>query len=287
MQVVGCAPVSDAAPSESTSAAAATEPTSTSKYYYGLEQLELRRKDMEVRAALSNGLVNDWDTLERLWSHVLHTELRVDPQQHPLMMSEPVHTTQEIRDRTASVFFEQHGVPALFTSKSAVLTAFAAGRSTALVFKSGGGRTYAVPVQDGFALTPKIVTAPTTGFSVSAQLLQALNARGDALKPRTALVKQATSGGDQFVDLDFSSFTKSYRDFWMGELAHDIKASGCLRIGPDSTTGEDKVSHFAWPVDSSCLSVDLTMLQYIQANPRSTLRCSIVCQLRFAGLNVI
>ena len=236
-QVVGCAPVTDAGLA---AAADATAPRSTSKYYYGLEQLELRRKDMEIRSAMRDGLVSDWDALERLWSHVLHTELRVDPQQHPLMLSEPVHTTAEIRERSASVFFEKHGVPALFMSKSAVLTAFAAGRSTALVFKSGGGHTYAVPVHDGFALTPKLLSAPTTGGSVSAQLLEALNQRGDILKPRTAVVKQATSGGDQFVDLDISSFTRSYRDFWMGELAHDMKASGCLRVGPESSTGADK-----------------------------------------------
>ena len=107
-------------------------------------------------------------------------------------------------------------------------------------FKSGGGRTYAVPVQDGFAHAPKVLTAPTTGASVSAQLLEALKARGDVLKPRTGVVKQATSGGEQFVDLDISSFTSSYRNFWMGELAHDIKASGCVRLGPASGSDAEK-----------------------------------------------
>ena len=72
-QVVGRAPVlsGDAPVAEAAAAAAAAEPRSTSKYYLGLEQLELRRKDMEIRPALSNGLVSDWDSLERLWSHLL------------------------------------------------------------------------------------------------------------------------------------------------------------------------------------------------------------------------
>ncbi len=280
---MGCAPVTDASPaqvSESASAAAAAAPRSTTKYYFGLEQLELRRKDMEIRAAMGDGLVNDWDTLERLWAHVLHTELRVDPQQHPLMLSEPVHTTPEIRERTGSVFFEQHGVPALFMSKSAVLTAFAAGRSTALVFKSGGGRTYAVPVQDGFALAPKVLSAPTTGCSVSAQLLTALHNRGDTLMPRTAVVKQATSGGDKFVDLDIQSFTKSYRDFWMGELAHDMKASGCLRVGPDSSADEGKsvrqCGHLAGMVpylSTSQRTSELTACTTVCRRPQRYMRC--------------
>ena len=71
-QVVGRAPVlsGDAAVAEAAAAAAAAEPRSTSKYYLGLEQLELRRKDMEIRPALSNGLVSDWDSLERLWFEI-------------------------------------------------------------------------------------------------------------------------------------------------------------------------------------------------------------------------
>ena len=100
-QVVGRAPVlsGDAPVAEAAAAAAAAEPRSTSKYYLGLEQLELRRKDMEIRPALSNGLVSDWDSLERLWSHLLLSELRVDPQQHPVLLSEPVHNTREARER--------------------------------------------------------------------------------------------------------------------------------------------------------------------------------------------
>ena len=209
-------------------------PRSTSKYYLGLEQLELRRKDMEIRPALSNGLVSDWDSLERLWSHLLLSELRVDPQQHPVLLSEPVHNTREARERAATTMFETHSVPALFFSKNAVLTAFAAGRSTALVFKSGHGRTFAVPVHDGFALPAKALSSPVTGRTIATQLLEKLAARGDVLKPRTAVVKQPTSGGEEYIDLDISSFAPSYRDFWMGELAHDIKASGCVRFGPGS-----------------------------------------------------
>ena len=235
-QVVGRAPVlsGDAPVAEAAAAAAVAEPRSTSKYYLGLEQLELRRKDMEIRPALSNGLVSDWDSLERLWSHLLLSELRVDPQQHPVLLSEPVHNTREARERAATTMFETHSVPALFFSKNAVLTAFAAGRSTALVFKSGHGRTFAVPVHDGFALPAKALSSPVTGRTIATQLLEKLAARGDVLKPRTAVVKQPTSGGEEYIDLDISSFAPSYRDFWMGELAHDIKASGCVRFGPGS-----------------------------------------------------
>ena len=45
--------------------------------------------------------------------------------------------------------FEKYNVPAFFLVKNAVLSAFANGRSTALVVDSGSTHTSAVPVHDG------------------------------------------------------------------------------------------------------------------------------------------
>ena len=47
------------------------------------------------------------------------------------------------------LMFEKYNVPAFFLVKNAVLSAFANGRSTALVVDSGSTHTSAVPVHDG------------------------------------------------------------------------------------------------------------------------------------------
>ena len=50
------------------------------------------------------------------------------------------------------IMFEKYNVPAFFLCKNAVLAAFAAGRSTALILDSGYNQTTAIPVHDGYVL---------------------------------------------------------------------------------------------------------------------------------------
>ena len=57
------------------------------------QQLGLPRSGVELRPALVDGLISDWDAVERLWQHALVATLRVDPTQHPLLLSEPTHNT--------------------------------------------------------------------------------------------------------------------------------------------------------------------------------------------------
>lgn len=63
--------------------------------------------------------------------------------------------------------FEKYKVPAFFLSKTAVLSAFANGRQTALVFDSGASQTSAVPVFDGYVLQNSIVRIPQGSQFVS------------------------------------------------------------------------------------------------------------------------
>jgi hypothetical protein len=53
---------------------------------------------------------------------------------------------------TVQLLFEKFETPACFLASSAVLNAFAAGKTTALVLDMGGGLTTAVPVFEGYKL---------------------------------------------------------------------------------------------------------------------------------------
>uniref|UniRef100_A0A8C3AYV6 Actin-like 6A n=1 Tax=Cyclopterus lumpus TaxID=8103 RepID=A0A8C3AYV6_CYCLU len=76
------------------------------------------------------------------------------------------------------LMFEHYNIPAFFLCKSAVLSAFANGRSTSLVLDSGATHTTAIPVHDGYVLQQGIVKSPLAGDFMSMQcreLFQDLN----------------------------------------------------------------------------------------------------------------
>ncbi|KAG5463100.1 MAG: hypothetical protein BJ554DRAFT_1742, partial [Olpidium bornovanus] len=133
------------------------------KYAVGDGEVSLWRPDMEVVNPLKDGLGKRKFSFFFLASRErglilgqnssgnvgLLSRLRVDPREHPLFLTESSWNTREARERTAELAFETFGVPASFICRNAVLSAFAAGRSSALVLDCGGGTTSAVSVYDG------------------------------------------------------------------------------------------------------------------------------------------
>ena len=63
--------------------------------------------------------------------------LRVNFSDHPVLLSESAAVGKDCREQVTERMFEGCGAPAIFLAKSAVLSAFALGRQTALVLDIG------------------------------------------------------------------------------------------------------------------------------------------------------
>ncbi|CAG8782859.1 11571_t:CDS:2, partial [Racocetra persica] len=122
------------------------------KYIIGDAEVAAWRPNMEIRNPLVNGLVQDWDALEKIWDHALLKRLQVDPTEHPLFVTEAAWNTREIREKLTEIAFEKYQVLAFYVAKNPVLSAFATGRPTAVVLDCGASTTSCVPVVDGYVL---------------------------------------------------------------------------------------------------------------------------------------
>ncbi len=98
--------------------------------------------------------MTDWDALEQLWEYGLSNMLHVDVKEHPLLVADSTHSPSQEpeREKLTEILFETFQPPALYLGRSAVLSAFSAGRSTAVVVDLGAGGTTVTPVYDGFAV---------------------------------------------------------------------------------------------------------------------------------------
>uniref|UniRef100_A0A673J1G7 Actin-like protein 6A n=1 Tax=Sinocyclocheilus rhinocerous TaxID=307959 RepID=A0A673J1G7_9TELE len=81
------------------------------------------------------------------------------------------------------LMFEHYNIPAFFLCKSAVLSAFANGRSTGLVLDSGATHTTAIPVHDGYVLQQGIVKSPLAGDFMSMQCRELFQELGVEIVP--------------------------------------------------------------------------------------------------------
>ncbi|RUP45132.1 actin-domain-containing protein [Jimgerdemannia flammicorona] len=186
----------EAGPATVVSAPELSMPGKRRKYYVGDGQVNVWRSGMEIMNPLKDGLgglfrrfswrrfstitcyfrgepkVEDWEAVEQIWNYAFQTRLRVDTTEHPLLCTEPAWNVRENREKMAELAFEKYGFPAFYLAKDAVMTAFAAGRATALVLDSGGGMTSAVPVYDGYVLKKGILRQPLGGDFISEQIAE-------------------------------------------------------------------------------------------------------------------
>ena len=111
-----------------------------------------KRGALTLSYPIQHGIVQDWEDLERLWDHTFKDVLRIDPQDHPLLITEPPMMPTSQREEMVEMLFNKFNVPAVYMANEAALTMYATGRQTGCVLNSGHGSTYAVPVFEGYAM---------------------------------------------------------------------------------------------------------------------------------------
>jgi len=136
-----------------------------SDYFVGDKARELRGL-LRLRYPQSHGVVQDWEEMHAVWSH-MYQELQIAQDQHPVLLTEPPLNPKANRGKAAEIFFETFNVPALYVQVQAILSLYASGRTTGVVLDSGDGVTSAVPVYEGFTLPTSITRMDLGGRDVT------------------------------------------------------------------------------------------------------------------------
>lgn len=169
------------------------------KFFFGDDGVGVWRKEMEVGSFMVDGIVNDAEAAGQMLSYVLRSRMGVDPTEHPLMLTEPAWNTSSARETLTQLAFEGEGVPAMYFGSSGVLSAFAAGKPTALVLDVGYANSSTVPVVEGYALRAGTMRQPLASSLILAQLQHHFQTPNNtrtfplSLLPRQLIARRDTS----------------------------------------------------------------------------------------------
>ena len=130
---------------------------------------------LDFKYPIINGIVSDWEDMEKIWHHTFYNQLRVDPREvQGVVVTDQPKNPKKNRECMLTSMFETFEVQNMYVALQSVMPLYANGRSTGLVIESGYGATQSVPVLEGNSIPHAVMNANEISGSEITKYVQKL-----------------------------------------------------------------------------------------------------------------
>ena len=141
------------------------------KFVIGTKAIE-ERENLYLTSPIENGIINNWDDMEKIWNYCFEKELKCSPKEHRLMLTEAALNEKETGEKMAQIMYEKFEVPALHIGNQAALSLYCYGKFTGIVCDSGDGVTQFVPIFDGYPIPNAVELMDFAGKTLTQNLMK-------------------------------------------------------------------------------------------------------------------
>lgn len=198
------------------------------------DEAQQKRGVLKISYPVGHGIVQDWDDMEKIWNHTFYVELRVSPDEHPVLLTEAPLNPKVNREKMTQIMFETFNVPCLYVAIQAVLSLYSAGRTTGIVCDSGDGVTHTVPIYEGFSIPHAVSRIQLAGRDLTGFMAKLLTERGYNFTSSAEMeivrdIKEKTS----FVAVDYEAALKQAQDSSSLEMNYELPDGKVITIGSE------------------------------------------------------
>src|SRR5690349_4605705 len=92
------------------------------------DEVKINRSMLNVRYPIERGVITNYNDMEPIWSHILHNELRVEPEDHTVLMTEGPLVPRYNRATMAQITLEKFKFQGFCVGLPPVLSLCSSGR---------------------------------------------------------------------------------------------------------------------------------------------------------------
>lgn len=151
-----------------------------------------------------HGTVVDWNCVQDTLECIFQKEMKIQPEDHAVLVSVPPLCSITDKKRYAEMMFEGLHMPAIHVAYQSCLSMYSYGKTSALVVEIGHGASHVVPIYEGYVLRSITGRVDYAGLDITRYLMKLLNESGNTFTEYQLNVVQALKEKCCYTSLDLT-----------------------------------------------------------------------------------